>query len=436
MSGLMESEDTILFLEEETGPVAANAEGWKVLLVDDEPQIHSVTTLALSDFTYDDRGLNFLSAYSGAEAKQVLAENPDVALIFLDVVMETDDAGLRFVEYVRNELGNKHVRIILRTGQPGLAPEREIMRKYDVDDYKAKTDMTVQKLVSSVVASLRGFKEIKRVEQIVDIRTSEAVQLNKVLSSINRDLTDSIVYARRIQEAILPIEDIIRAHLPRFAVYYQPKDVVSGDFYWFFNRGDELLFAAVDCTGHGVPGAFMSVLGLSMLNQASTGNADLRPNVILNKVDSLLRRALQRTFREGVGVADGMDVALCNFNIRTQVLQFAGARRPLLICRADGTQETLRGTPCSIGGPTVEEFELHEFQMQHDDVCFLYTDGIPDQFGGEYGRKLSPRRLKEFLKTVYKEESDVLRSKLTEFVAAWQGDFAQTDDMMLLAVRL
>ena len=137
---------------------------WRMLVVDDEPEVHSITRLVLADFSFKGRPLVFLSAYSAAEARAVLLSEPEVAVILLDVVMETDDAGLKLVHTIRNEFGNRHVRIILRTGQPGQAPERAVILGYDINDYKAKSQLTAQQLFTTVVAALRSYEDIATIE--------------------------------------------------------------------------------------------------------------------------------------------------------------------------------------------------------------------------------------------------------------------------------
>lgn len=133
---------------------------WKVIIVDDEPEVHAVTKLALSDFMFQDKKLEFISAYSGAEGKKVISENPDAAIVLLDVVMETDDAGLQVAQYIREEANNHKIRIILRTGQPGQAPERQVILNYDINDYKSKTELTAQKLFTVIMSSLRAYRDI------------------------------------------------------------------------------------------------------------------------------------------------------------------------------------------------------------------------------------------------------------------------------------
>ncbi|MFA7084367.1 MAG: DUF3369 domain-containing protein [Arcobacteraceae bacterium] len=139
-------------------------EVWKVLVVDDEQSVHTITNTVLNGISFDNKKLEFISAYSGTQAREIMEEQGDVALILLDVVMENDNAGLEFVDYVRNVLKNKFVRIVLRTGQPGHAPEKEVIDQYDINDYKEKTELTAQKLYTTVIASLRNYKDLKQLE--------------------------------------------------------------------------------------------------------------------------------------------------------------------------------------------------------------------------------------------------------------------------------
>lgn len=155
----------LVFSDETAVDEQGHGEPWKVLIIDDEPEVHAVTKLALSDFRFLGRSLEFHSAYSGKEAMQLVREHRDAAIILLDVVMETDDAGLKVAKYIREDLGNQFPRIVLRTGQPGQAPERTVVVNYDINDYKSKTELTAQKLFTSVMASLRSYRDIIRIEQ-------------------------------------------------------------------------------------------------------------------------------------------------------------------------------------------------------------------------------------------------------------------------------
>lgn len=426
-------EEFFSFLESDE--TAAKLEKWKILIVDDEPEVHRVTRLALDGFVYDERELELTSAYSGEEAKNILDQDADFAMAFVDVVMESDDAGLQLVRYIRETLKNTHLRIILRTGQPGVAPEQFVIENYDIDDYKAKTEMTAQKLITSVVGSLRAYKEIKRIEQIVETRTAEIREKNQELLVLNRDLTDSIVYARRIQEAILPLEQLVNSQIPRFTILYEPKDIVSGDFYWFFNRGEDIYFAVVDCTGHGVPGAFMAVLGYSLLNQVISMTKTSEPDDILTQLDLLLRNALRRDSRMVIHNHDGMDLGLCVFNTRTMQLKFAGARRPLYIYRGDNLT-IVPGTRISIGSIEMAKFEAYQMQLQKGDVCYIFTDGVTDQFGGPDNRKMFPRRFKQMLSKIVESDFEQHQELLKNYLLKWRGDNPQTDDILVMGMQV
>lgn len=163
--GTSDSDALSLAAEPTEGLIGANTKPWKLLIVDDEQVVHTVTHLALDGFSLGGRDLEFLNAYSAAEARQILHENPDVAVILLDVVMETDRAGLDLVHYIRRELNNRMVRIVLRTGQSGQSPEQEVITQYDINDYKEKTELTRQKLFSTVYTSLRSYGDIFALEE-------------------------------------------------------------------------------------------------------------------------------------------------------------------------------------------------------------------------------------------------------------------------------
>ena len=163
----MAEQDDVLHLIDDTGtaPEASTARKWKIAVIDDDPAVHEGTRFALSDYTLHGQTLEILSAYSAAEGRKLMAAHTDIAAVLLDVIMETDAAGLDLVEYIRNELGNETVRIILRTGQPGQAPERRVIVQYDINDYKAKTELTADKLFTSLTAALRSYQQLERMVQ-------------------------------------------------------------------------------------------------------------------------------------------------------------------------------------------------------------------------------------------------------------------------------
>jgi len=226
-----------LFAEEPEELPATHQGSWKVLIVDDEPEVHAVTKLALSDFSFQGKNLEFISAYSGAEARKMIEQHPDAAIMLLDVVMETDDAGLLVARYIREELHNHYVRIILRTGQPGQAPERQVIVNYDINDYKSKTELTAQKLFTVVMSSLRSYRDIlsidssrKGLEKIItasaDLFSSHSMeqfidgvlqQLTSILGcNDNALLVTSSLVAGNIYENQDPDELVVFAGLGEF----------------------------------------------------------------------------------------------------------------------------------------------------------------------------------------------------------------------------
>src|ERR1700753_1122806 len=163
----MAEQDDVLHLIDDTGTVPddSSVRKWKIAVIDDDQAVHEGTRFALSDYSLNGAGLEILSAYSAAEGRTLMRDNPDIAAVLLDVIMETDVAGLELVEYIRNEIHNETVRIILRTGQPGQAPERRVIVQYDINDYKAKTELTADKLFTSLTAALRSYQQLERMEQ-------------------------------------------------------------------------------------------------------------------------------------------------------------------------------------------------------------------------------------------------------------------------------
>jgi response regulator RpfG family c-di-GMP phosphodiesterase len=195
---LFADEDELIFAEEGSAELQKELDNWKVMIVDDESEIHSVTKLVLSDFSFDGRGLEFLSAYTAKDARRILENNKDIAVILLDVVMEEEDSGLKLVKFIREELKNDLVRIILRTGQPGQAPEKKVIVDYDINDYKEKTELTAQKLFTCMISSIRSYRDItaihnnkKGLEKIIESSSSifEIQSMKKFASGVLTQLT-------------------------------------------------------------------------------------------------------------------------------------------------------------------------------------------------------------------------------------------------------
>jgi serine phosphatase RsbU (regulator of sigma subunit)/predicted protein tyrosine phosphatase len=252
------------------------------------------------------------------------------------------------------------------------------------------------------------------------------------LNLLYRDLTDSINYAQRLQNTILPSIGAVRQIFNKSFVFYVPKAVVSGDFYWFKNVGGKKLFAAADCTGHGVPGAFMSLVGHNFLNHVT--KVFLDPAQILNNVNRLGTEVLRNNNN---GVRDGMDIALCAIDEKELMLEYCGANIPLYVVRNNELIE-LAPTKRSIGtfGERGETFETQKFQLEKNDMVYACSDGYADQFGEVNNKKFMRKRFKEILTSISIQEIDAQEKTLHETFNAWKGSMEQTDDLLVIGIRI
>ncbi len=254
----------------------------------------------------------------------------------------------------------------------------------------------------------------------------------------NRDIRKSIQYAQRIQQAALPPQDYIASLLPEYFILYLPKDIVSGDFYWMTKVRDKILFTAADCTGHGVPGAFMSMLGIAFLNEI-VGKIEydqLQPNLILNILREYVIRFLKQEEKTGSS-KDGMDMALCMLDTSTNELHFAGANNPAWIVR-DNQLIELKGDDMPIGiyYNAKESFTNQVISYQQGDIVYLFSDGYADQFGGPRGKKFMVKRFRKLILEISSEDMEQQKALLLQTFRDWKGNRRQLDDILVMGVKL
>lgn len=273
-------------------------------------------------------------------------------------------------------------------------------------------------------------RENKILEQKVEERTKE-------LAEKNRDITSSIEYAKRIQEAILPSKELIYDSLKNAFILYKPKDIVSGDFYWFGIKNGYKIMAVVDCTGHGVPGAFMSMIGHNLLNQIVQEKAITDPGEILNNLHKGIQEALKQGQNQ-VNTNDGMDVSLVAIHHEKNEVKWAGAFRPLVIIRANGTLEKLDGNKFPVGGAQLNVdrvFTTHTISVSKNDSIYMSSDGYADQFGGEKGKKFMVKKFNEILCNIHLQDMNGQKNRLENEIEQWRGHHEQVDDVLVAGIR-
>lgn len=284
-------------------------------------------------------------------------------------------------------------------------------------------------VLALVIFVYRGYREKKRDNIIIESQKT-------LVEEKNKDITDSINYAKRIQEAILPSMELKNFLFPSSFVLFQPRDIVSGDFFWFAEKKGKKIIAAVDCTGHGVPGAFMSMIGTAFLNEIVNGKDIVKPSKIL---DNLRERIIVSLKQNGIGGEnrDGMDISLLCFDENNSTVEFAGANNPLWII-SNGTLREIKGDKQPVGfyeGP-LNLFNQHKIQLNKGDLLFILTDGYADQFGGEKGKKFKYKQLQNFLLEHQNETMPKLEEKLRARFQEWKGNLEQVDDVLLIGIRI
>lgn len=273
-------------------------------------------------------------------------------------------------------------------------------------------------------------------KNIEEQKTQIEAQHNQ-LEHKNKEITDSIKYAKHLQLAILPPDNQVKKLLPDSFVLYKPKDIVSGDFYWVEEHNNSVLVAAADCTGHGVPGAFMSIVGNNLLQQAVAVYGLTIPALILDNVNKNISRMLHQS-EEVSNVKDGMDVALLSIEKKSNKLQFAGAYNPLWILR-DGAIKEYVADKHPVGafiGEELKQFKNHEIEIQKGDILYIFTDGYADQFGGPKGKKYKYKQLQERLLSMNNLSMDEQKNKLDAEIENWKGDLDQIDDILIIGIKI
>lgn len=286
----------------------------------------------------------------------------------------------------------------------------------------------------------RGYKNKQKANEIITAQKEEvenqkqAVEEQKeIIEEKNREIVDSISYAKRIQSAILPSDGTLKKVLPDAFVMFKPKDIVSGDFYWLDEKEDKVFFAAVDCTGHGVPGAMVSVVGHNGLNRVLNEFNITQPAAMLDKLNELVEETFSKSTET---VKDGMDMGICCIDKKTNVLQYAGANNPLYLVR-NGELIEIKADKQPIGKFDYRTaFTNHEIELEKGDAIYVFSDGYADQFGGPKGKKFMYKPFKRLITSIAELSVSEQKEKLSAAFEEWKGDLEQIDDVCVFGVRV
>ena len=334
---------------------------------------------------------------------------------------------------------------LFKYNHPILEPLRKIFNKF-LSGELASFESEIKIADKYYTQRMRILQDVK-VIRIFNIDITQMKAAEEIIKEKNKDITDSINYAKKIQEAILPPVEILNERYKNSFVFYQPKDIVSGDFYWFNLAGTEknssvknislpyLIIAAADCTGHGVPGALMSMIGSNLLGHIVMDHEINSPDAALIELDKRIKNALKQDEEENES-KDGMDIALCAIHKEKSILHYAGANRPLIIIR-NNTIIEYTADKFPIGGRYHSDkiFKVHKIDLLPGDCIYMFTDGFCDQFGGPKGKKFMVNRFRNLLvksQSLSMEEQGIL---LEQEITVWRKDVEQTDDILVIGMR-
>lgn len=336
-------------------------------------------------------------------------------------------------------LANEKIEKEKKLRENELLTQQNQLSQKTLQQQKVITLLIALGLIATLIAIVLVFKQYRQKQKANEIITAQKqeVEIQKEIIEVkNKEIVDSIQYAKRIQNALFASDAFLSKHLKEHFVVYKPKDIVSGDFYWASNTGNKFYLCTADCTGHGVPGAFMSLLGLSFLNEITSAKKISAPHLIFDELRKDIIHALNP---EGVEVEgkDGMDAVLCEYDFQTNMLRFAAANNPLWLIR-EGQLLEFKPDKQPIGKYFDENnaYTLHEIQLQKGDAIYTFTDGYADQFGGQKGKKFKYAQLKttllECVHLPMSEQKILLEHKFQQ----WRGNLEQVDDILLIGVRV
>jgi sigma-B regulation protein RsbU (phosphoserine phosphatase) len=411
-----------------------------ILCVDDEKIVLNSLKAELKGHFSDKYMIE--TAESGDDALEVFSElsvdGYEIILVISDYIMpkmKGDDFLIALHQTA------PHIVKILLTGQANLEGITNAVNHANLYRYLTKP-WEKNDFLLTVEEAIKSYYKEKALEE----KTVELLNMNlmlekkveertKALEIQTQNIQSSINYAKRIQQALLPTKEQITEIFPENFVFYQPKDIVSGDFYWVYAVNQYKVVAVIDCTGHGVPGAFMTLITHAILSNIIVEKEIISPDKVLQ----VLHKEIVKVLKQDVNshIRDGLDIALCVVNADKKVMEYAGAKNEVIFFQ-NNLQHTLEADRFSIGGEIEKErtFTKHTVQLSSPTMCYLFTDGYKDQFGGEKKERFKTKRLKELLQTIYVREMEDQYSQLVITITEWMNTHKQIDDMLVMGILL
>ena len=283
---------------------------------------------------------------------------------------------------------------------------------------------SLEVMVKALESNLEVEKQKNRLEQEL-----------QELGLAYEDITASITYAKRIQDAMLPKPSLLELYFEDYLIFFKPRDIVSGDFYWFTQEGNKIIFVAADCTGHGVPGALMSMLGINLLSEIVSNKKNTSPEKILNLLDMGINYILDQKKTKN---NDGMDIAICTIDLETKTLEYAGAHNPLLIIQ-DNEPTVVTADRLGVGGYDSRKksvFKKHSILIEKPTTIYIYSDGYQDQFGGNEKRKFMSKNFRKLLTKIHQKPMQEQKKILNTTLEEWQDGQTQVDDILILGLQI
>jgi len=399
----------------------------KILIVDDiSESIRVLGSILLAE--------EYKTSYtSNSEDAIKMAKSNDFDLILLDVMMPNMN-GFEVCENLKNDPKTKEIPIIFLTAK---IDTNSIVKGFNLgaQDYVTKPFNTEE-----LLARVRLHLELKVNRERIKKYAKKQEELNRILNDQlkiieqkNKNLMDSIDYANIIQQSLFPSVDLLSEQFPESFIFLSPKNIVSGDFYYFNKAGGKFIIVAADCTGHGVPGALLTILGITYIQQALINKKVDNPAEILKYLD---RKVIEIFKNSDLG--NGMDVAVCAIDVTNSSVVFSGAKRPLYIIR-NGELIEHKGSIASIGETFPgfnKEFLNMNISLQKNDFVYLFSDGFSDQFGGENYKKFGSKRFKDLIVEVAGLNIAKQKEKLSEKLVEWTGKNEQVDDILVIGMKI